>query len=178
MRLERLCRVDPGTTLPIRATLCITSFKLCIKNTPLSFTSALPQAEHISPHSSNYGGQSAPQTEEENLTDLHSCHEWSSDHLQSHQLDVLSYPKSLLSYHSYTLGILMMALLFAVISGNSMTYLPGSWAKWTRQASLKIMIMETEGKIGIVLKFTRTFHILLSFDLAATHFQRRDKNTH
>ena len=40
------------------------------------------------------------------------------------------------------------------------------------------MIMETEGKIGIVLKFTRTFHILLSFDLAATHFQRRDKNTH
>lgn len=153
-------------------------FQRCIKNTSLSFTAALPQAEHISPHSSNYGGQSALQKEEENLTDLHSCHEWSSDHLQSHQLDVLSYPKSLLSYHSYTLGILMMALLFAVISGNSMTYLPGSWAKWTRQASLKIMIMETEGKIGIVLKFTRTFHILLSFHLAATHFQRRDKNTH
>ncbi len=141
----------------------------------------LPSLSHQHCHSqlsSNYGGRSALQKEEENLTDLHSCHEWSSDHLQSHQLDVLSYPKSLLSYHSYTLGILMMALLFAVISGNSMTYLPGSWAKWTRQASLKIMIMETEGKIGIVLKFTRTFHILLSFHLAATHFQRRDKNTH
>lgn len=40
------------------------------------------------------------------------------------------------------------------------------------------MIMEMEGKIGIVLKFTRTFHILLSFHLAVTHFQRRDKNTH
>lgn len=100
-------------------------FKPCIK-TYSRFTTALPQAEHISQHSSNYAGQSALEKEEENLTDLHSCHEWSSDHLQSHQLDVLSYPKSLLSYHYYTLGILMMALLFAVISGNSMTYLPGS----------------------------------------------------
>lgn len=96
------------------------------KSISLSFTSTLQEAEHISQHSSNYGGQSGLQKEEENLTDLHSCHEWSSDYLQSHQLDVLSYPKSLLSYHSYTLGILMMALLFAVISGNSMTYLPGS----------------------------------------------------
>lgn len=122
-----------------------------VQNTSVSFISAVPQPAHISQHSSNYGGQTALQREEENLTDLHSCHEWSSDHLQSHQRHVLSYLKSLLSYHSYTLGILMMALLFAVISGNSMTYLPGSWAKWTRQASLKIMIMETGDKIGIVL---------------------------
>lgn len=146
-----------------------------MKNT---FTLALPQSENVSQHSSNYRGQSALHEEEENLTDLHSWQGWSSDHLQSHQLAVLSYPKSLLSYHSYTLGILMMALLFAVISGNPMPCLPGSWAKWTRQASLKIMIMGTEGKIGIVLKFIRTFHILLSLHLAATHFQRRDENTH
>lgn len=177
MRLEKLRSVD-SITIGIR--LCFTTFKTCTETVfSLSHQHCKTLSTSFSTHLiMGVSLNCRRKRRKENLTDLHSCHEWSSDHLQSHQLDVLSYPKSLLSYHSYTLGILMMALLFAVISGNSMTYLPGSWAKWTRQASLKIMIMETEGKIGIVLKFTHTFHVLLSFHLAASHFQRRDKNTH
>lgn len=122
MRSEHLWQM---TVLLITFTMYVTTFKPSI-TTLHSLSHQQCRKLSISQHSSNDRGQSALHKEEKNLTDWHSCHEWSSDHLQSHQLDVLSYPKSLLSYHSYTLGILMMALLFAVISGNSMTYLPGS----------------------------------------------------
>lgn len=75
-----------------------------------------------------------------------------------------------------TVCVLMTSLLFVVISGNSMTYLPGSRAKWTRQASLKIMIIDSRGEIGIVLKFTSTDPHLITL-LRGSPYQKRDKNT-
>lgn len=75
-----------------------------------------------------------------------------------------------------TVCLLMMSLLFLVISGNSMTYLPGSRAKWTRQASLKIMIIDSRGEIWIVLKFTSTDPHLITL-MRGSPYQKRDKNT-
>lgn len=53
MRLEQLCFVNSGT-ISISVRLRFTTFKY--KNISLSFTSTLQEAEHISQHSSNYGG--------------------------------------------------------------------------------------------------------------------------
>ncbi len=75
-----------------------------------------------------------------------------------------------------TVCLLMTSLLFVVISGNSTTYLPGSRAKWTRQASLKIMIIDLRGEIWIVLKFTSTDPHLITL-LRGSPYQKRDKNT-
>lgn len=75
-----------------------------------------------------------------------------------------------------TVCLLMTSLLFVVISGNSTTYLPGSRAKWTRQASLKIMIIDSRGEIWIVLKFTSTDPHLITL-LRGSPYQKRDKNT-
>lgn len=106
----------------------------------------------------------------------------------NHQLDFLSkptyaFPQHHLPPHTRACQVDLNdgGLLFCSYFREFNDFLGGgSWAKWTRQASLKIMIMEGGGqkKNAIVLKFSHTFCVLLPVHLAAFHFQRRDKNTH
>lgn len=116
-----LCRVSLDTVLPISVTRWFTTFKF---QSPAHQQCTQPSTS-ISTHLIiGVRPNGRRKRKKPDGFAFMSRVEWRS--FASHQLDVLSYPKSLLSYHSYTLGILMMALLFAVISGNSMTYLPGS----------------------------------------------------